>query len=242
MANALGLESAVGAWVVAYPRVARVFEKLGIDYCCHGQVSLAEACRGRNLDGQRVLEDLSRAANSPAAAEEVRWDEASLTTLSEHIERTHHAYLRSELPRLEGLLAKVVGVHGAAHPELLETQRAFAALQADLVPHMFKEEQILFPAVRRLEQAVGPQAFPFGSVANPIRVMRHEHDEAGAALAAIRSSTRDFAAPSDACPTYRALLDGLRELELNMHQHVHKENNILFPRAIAAEENGGRIG
>ena len=158
-----------------------------------------------------------------------------MTELCDHIEQTHHAYLRTELPRLGQMIDKVVNAHGASHPKLHEVQRVFAALCAELEPHMFKEERILFPAIRQLEQSAATPSFPFGTVANPINVMEHEHDNAGAALSELRTLTADYVPPDDACNTYRAMLDGLRELETNMHQHVHKENNILFPRAIEHE-------
>jgi regulator of cell morphogenesis and NO signaling len=102
-------------------------------------------------------------------------------------------------------------------------------------PHMFKEEQVLFPAIRQLERSTGRPSFPFGTVANPIRMMEHEHDTAGYALSRIHTLTRDYEIPADACNTYRAMLAGLRQLELDMHVHVHKENSILFPRAIELE-------
>jgi regulator of cell morphogenesis and NO signaling len=163
------------------------------------------------------------------------WLNASLTELCDHIEQTHHEYLRAELPRLTAIIAKVADVHSQAHTELRELNEAFAALRAELQPHMQKEEQVLFPAIRQLEAADGEASFPFGSVANPIRMMEHEHDNAGDGLSRIRKITNDFAVPADACNTYLAMLDGLRELETDLHQHIHKENNILFPRSLELE-------
>jgi regulator of cell morphogenesis and NO signaling len=133
------------------------------------------------------------------------------------------------------LIAKIVNAHGEARPELSKVQHEFAALRSELEPHMFKEEQVLFPAIRWLEQSETQPAFPFGTVANPIRMMEHEHDTAGNVLARIRELTCDYRAPADACNTYRAALDGLRELEIDLHQHIHKENSILFPKAIERE-------
>jgi regulator of cell morphogenesis and NO signaling len=165
------------------------------------------------------------------------WTQASLATLCNHIEQTHHAYLRTELPRLTTLIAKLVDAHGEAHPELPKVQHEFAALRGELEPHMFKEEQVLFPAIRRLEQVKTPPTFPFGTVANPIRMMEHEHDNAGNGLAHIRELTCEYRVPADACNTYRAALHGLSELELDLHQHIHKENNLLFPRAMEMERS-----
>jgi len=231
----LDLDTAVGRWVAEHPPTSRVFEPLRIDYCCGGDKSLNQACAERQLDPQRVLAQLEQViSDAPPPTE--RWNDAPLATLCDHIEQTHHAYLRAELPRLTELVAKVVAAHGATHPILAEVQQALAELYAELQPHMLKEEQILFPAIRRLEGSAEPSSFPFGTIANPIRMMEHEHDLAGGALSRIRALTGDFAVPAEACNTYRAMLDGLHTLEQDMHQHVHKENNILFPRAIELEQ------
>jgi regulator of cell morphogenesis and NO signaling len=132
-------------------------------------------------------------------------------------------------------------VHGENHPELHQVKQAFAELRAELEPHMFKEERILFPAIRMLEQSESPPAFPFGAVANPIRMMELEHDHAGDALERIRTLTGDYRIPEGACNTYRAMLARLQTLEQDMHLHVHKENNILFPRAIELESSPAKV-
>lgn len=232
----LNHQNSVGQWVSAHPRTARVFEDLKIDYCCGGGKSLAQACGDNRLDPAEVFERLQQALADPFAASDVNWSQAKLTDLCDHIEQTHHAYLRFELPRLTGLIAKVSDAHGKANPKLSQLQQVFAELRAELEPHMFKEEQVLFPAIRQIERGGPPPPFAFGTVANPIRMMEQEHDHAGDALARIRELTDGFVIPADACNTYRAMLDGLRELEEDMHQHVHKENNILFPRAVKAEQ------
>lgn len=231
------LDSAVGQWVAEFPATSRVFESLQIDYCCGGNKLLEQACSDRQLDPQEVLKQLQQASldaiRQPSGES---WVDAPLAALCDHIEQTHHEYLKAELPRLTALVAKVVSAHGAKYPELAGVQKALADLQAELFPHMFKEEQVLFPAIRRLEQADEPLMFPFGTIANPIRMMELEHDNAGNALGQIRTLTRNYFVPDDACNTFRAMLDGLHTLELDMHQHVHKENNILFPRAISLEQ------
>jgi regulator of cell morphogenesis and NO signaling len=234
----LNLNTSVGNWVAQHPNTVRVFESLQIDYCCGGGKSLEQACRDRQLDPQQVitkLEEIIRSGHDDPTTED--WPNARLTELCDHIEQTHHAYLRRELPRLTEMIAKVVNAHSAAHPEWNQLQSVFVELRAELEPHMFKEERVLFPAIRQLEKAASSLAFAFGSVANPIRVMEHEHDNTGNALSHIRNLTGDFQVPNDACNTYRATIAGLHELEVDMHQHVHKENNILFPRAIELERS-----
>jgi regulator of cell morphogenesis and NO signaling len=227
----LNLSSPVGDWVSEHPRTSRIFEELHIDYCCGGRTPLEEACRERSLDPKdveaRLLESMGLFEDVPSEM----WNTAPLKDLCDHIEQTHHAYLRTELPRLSKMVKKVAAVHGDRHQYLLQLEKVFEGFRAELETHMFKEEAVLFPAIRELESESGAAQFPFGSVANPIRVMEHEHDDAGQALAKMRELTNHYQPPEGACNTFRAMLDGLRELERDMHHHVHKENNILFPRA-----------
>lgn len=230
----LELTTTVGQWVARRPSTSRIFEHFGIDYCCAGNKTLARACAERHIDPRQVLARLEDEEQSSPAAD-ANWLEAPLADLCDHIEVTHHAYLKTELPRLTEIVAKVVRVHGADHSELEGVQQALAELRAELEPHMFKEEQILFPAIRWLERSQAQPAFPFGTIANPIRMMELEHEGAGNALRQIREFTRDFEVPAGACNTYRAMLDGLHTLEQDMHVHVHKENSILFPRAVQLE-------
>ena len=241
----LDTNSTVAQWVSEYPQTARVFEDLQVDFCCGGDTPLAEACGQKQLDSNAILARLTEVVSAAQSEPSENWLRARLTDLCDHIQRTHHAYLRRELPRLSDLIDKVVSAHGENQPELGELRQVFAALRAELEPHMFKEEQILFPAIRQLEQAVDRPSFPFGTVANPIHMMEHEHDAAGNALAQIRRLTHGFLRPENACNTYRVMLDSLQHLERDMHQHVHKENNILFPRAQELENRlsaAGNIG
>jgi regulator of cell morphogenesis and NO signaling len=225
-------EPTVGQLVVERPGRARVFEKLGIDYCCGGQKPLSEVCQAKGLDLAAVTAQLDAEPQQPA---ERNWATASLTDLCDHIESTHHAYLREELPRLEFLTGKVANRHGEIRPALVEVHQVFLALKSELEMHMMKEERVLFPMCREMDAADGPVSFHCGSVANPIEVMVREHDDAGGALERMRELTDNYALPLDACNTYRALFDSLQQLERDMHQHIHKENNILFPRAIRSE-------
>ena len=222
--------SSVGEWVAEYPQSARIFEERQIDYCCGGGKPLVEACQLRGIDVSEVSEQLQHAIAAPEDSEPVLTD-VPLTELCEHIEATHHAYLKDELPRLTQLVEKVARVHGDRHPELLKLRDAYAALRAELEPHLLKEERILFPAIRALERQTPTPQFPFGSVSNPVRMMEHEHDNAGEVLRQIRQLTNDFEIHDDVCNTWRVMLESLRSLEADMHQHIHKENNILFPRA-----------
>jgi regulator of cell morphogenesis and NO signaling len=229
-------QTTVGQLVVERPARARVFEKFGIDYCCGGKKPLLSVCQEKGLNADDVLGALNVADGAGPSGTEQDWGRATLMELADHIVATHHAYLKAELPRLDHLTERVTRVHGAKHPELEKVRGTFLALKAELEQHMMKEEMILFPLCRQLEAADGPVESHCGSVANPIRVMMLEHDDAGAALATMRTLTGDYVPPEDACNTYRAMLSGLAELEADMHQHVHKENNILFPRAVEREQ------
>jgi regulator of cell morphogenesis and NO signaling len=212
--------------VTERPARARIFERLGIDYCCGGDHTLAEACRRHDLDPDTVRRMLEAVEQAAPAADARDWSSASLGTLIDHIVDTHHAYLRRELPRLETLLTRVLAAHGDDVDWLAPTFEEFTALQTDLAAHMTNEEQRVFPSIRALEtNAQTPLD------ADGIDDMIGEHDEAGAALERLRTLTNEYSPPEGACPTFRAALDGLEDLERDMHRHVHKENNILFPRA-----------
>ena len=235
---ALNERSSVGDWVADRPSRARVLESLGIDYCCGGQQRLNEACASRGLEVAAVLRQMSEVEPVP---EDRDWRAAGLAELCGHIVDTHHAYLRGELPRIHALITKVVAAHGSRHGELAPLRAVFEGLEDELMSHLMKEEQILFPMIGRIESAPGPQAFHCGTIANPIRVMLAEHDSAGDALAEIRRLTGDYTAPADACPTWRAMNDALAKLESDLHSHIHKENNILFPRALARQGERGSL-
>jgi regulator of cell morphogenesis and NO signaling len=233
--RAIQVEETVGAIVARRPALSRVFEKVGVDYCCGGKKTLGQACQEQGLDVQSLIaaleQDDDQCDDPPVDAASM-----SLSELADHIEQTHHAYLRCEFPRLETLTQKVASAHGTTDPRLYTVRETFLGLAQELSSHMMKEEQILFPFVRRLEASDEMPAFHCGSVANPIRQMELEHQEAGAALARLRELTDDYTPPDWACNTYRAMLDALAHLERDMHQHVHKEDNVLFPQAIARED------
>lgn len=229
--------SSLAEWVTNSPAAGPVLEQFQLDYCCGGQRSLAEACAERALPLATVVAELDAAhrESSTSEASPIDWSLQPLSDLCDHIEQSHHQYLREQLPRLDRLIEKVVAAHGARHPELAGLAATFRALAAELSPHLMKEEQILFPAIRRLEGEDSTPRFPFGSVQNPIRVMEDEHDAAGRLLHDLRQMTDGYTPPQDACETWKQLLRGLHELELDLHQHIHKENNLLFPAAARLE-------
>ncbi|MBA4136953.1 MAG: iron-sulfur cluster repair di-iron protein [Opitutus sp.] len=227
------LETTVGAIVAARPALARIFEKLGIDYCCGGKRPLAELVRARGLDPATVLAMLEAATSALAAGTaEVDAAAMTLTQLADHIEQSHHDYVKAELPRLVEMADRVARKHAWRDERLKEIAETVTLLANEMFSHMAKEETILFPFVRQLE-AGAPDAFHCGSIANPIRQMEDEHEFAGRAVARLRELTGGFRPDADACNTHRALLGGLEEFEGDLHRHVHKENNILFPRALA---------
>jgi regulator of cell morphogenesis and NO signaling len=232
-------EKTVRDWALENPGVTRVFEKLGIDYCCGGSQTLEQACRTVNLPAEQVLDSLQAALASEVAGSDRGWQRESLADLIAHIVNTHHKYVREEVARLGPLFEKVCSVHGKNHPELARMQATFADLTQELAMHMMKEEKILFPYIMHMEEAAIQKEpvlpAPFGTVQNPIAMMMHDHDSAGNALKALRQASAGYALPPDACISYQTLYRALADFEADLHQHIHLENNILFPRTIEME-------
>ncbi len=215
----------VGQVATQYPLSTRVFARHHIDFCCGGGRPLADVCRSKGLDADRILAEVQQEIAGPDVVGE-RWDEAPVEALIDHIVNRYHGGLREELPRLEAMARKVHRVHGDRDPERLTALLSvYLAMKAELDDHLLKEEAILFPAIRRGQTI---------SRNGPIAVMLREHDDAGEALRQLRILTDDYTPPADACTTWRALWHGLEALEADLHQHIHLENNILFPRALAA--------
>lgn len=235
----LDVNKTVREFAIEFPSATRVFEKLRIDYCCGGDQPLKDACVQKGLEVDEVLQLLGEAAQPAVSSESPDAEASSLADLMKLIVEKHHVYTRRELEVVSALLEKVCAAHGPNHPELKEIQSRFQILTFELLPHMMKEENILFPFIARLETAVTanrPAPFaPFGQVRNPINMMMQEHEAAGEILAEIRTLTSDFSVPDDACFSYHTLYKELEELELDLHQHIHLENNILFPRASELE-------
>jgi len=234
----IGMETQVADVATRHPATIRVFQRYGVDFCCGGKRSLADVCAERNLSFAELRSDLEAAVAAPSR-EDRDWGEASLDELISHILTRYHRPLDEELPRLGHMMDKVLAVHVERHSELRGVARTFGALVDDLQPHMMKEEQVLFPYVLRMEalrRSGGILAgSPFGSVESPIRVMELEHEAVGELLALLREMTAGYTAPDDACNTFRGLYHGLVELERDLHEHIHLENNVLFPRAAQRE-------
>lgn len=229
----------LGELVVAQPALVRVFERLGLDYCCGGKQSLAVACARRGLDVATVAAMLDGTiAALGAAPAEIDPAALSLTGLADHIETTHHAYVRAELPRLVELAERVARKHAGRDPRLADVLHTTVMLADEMTSHMAKEELVLFPFVRQLEAGAADGDFHCGSIANPIRQMEAEHEAAGGMMARLRELTDGFTPDAAACNSHRALLAGLAEFEADLHRHVHKENNLLFPRALTRAARG----
>ena len=223
-----------------FPQATRVLVRLNIDYCCGGDRPVGEACSLAGVEVESLEQMLTEAAQSQAGEDSAGdLQSLTLTGLINHILEKHHVYTKDEMTRLTALFDKVIGVHGANHTELKKMGGLFQQLCADLAPHMFKEEQILFPYIVEMENAVlnGRPMPPscFGTVSNPIRMMMMEHDIAGDLLRELRLVSSDYKVPADSCFSYRTLYQALEAFEKDLHQHIHLENNILFPRATEME-------
>jgi regulator of cell morphogenesis and NO signaling len=219
--------------VTTHPSLARQLEAYDLDYCCGGSTTLHDACAANELDVVTVLDGLAEAATEEPAD---TWSTMGILELVEHLEATHHAYLWSELPRLTALMDKVVGVHGERHPELADIGDCFATIRAELEPHLSKEERVLFPMVRDIATADSLRSMQSGSIENPISVMLSEHDTVGDLLRQLRSLTHSYTPPADGCDSYVALFNGFETMEADTHLHIHKENNLLFPAVVDAEQ------
>lgn len=231
-------ETKVKEIALAYPAATKILEEAGVDFCCGGDKSLHDACIHAGVSAEGILERL-RANSAEVGASDANWVSAPLAELTGHIRNNHHRYVREAIPRVGNLLAKVKAKHGSNHPEITEIEKLFLDLGREMLMHMQKEEQILFPYIETLERSVnGKETLEppfFLTVRNPIQAMMKEHDSTGDLLKQIRSASSNYAPPADACTSYQALYSGLREFEADLHQHVHLENNILFPRAAEME-------
>ena len=223
-----------------FPQATRVLEKLKIDYCCGGNQPFVDACMSAGVEMENVIKLIEQAGKT--LAEENATRDLNTSPLGEvigYILDKHHVYTKAEMERLEPLADKVAAAHGEKHPELLAIRDLLRELCTDLRQHMFKEEQVLFPFIVALEGAREqnrPAPFaPFGTVNNPVRMMLLEHDTAGDLLRELRKLSMDYKVPADACISYKTFYEALEVFEQDLHQHIHLENNLLFPKAIELE-------
>lgn len=235
----LNSEMTVKEIAVSSPAATRILEKAGVDYCCGGSQSLSDACTEAGVSAEEILARL-RVNGEAARPEDGDWLSATLGELTEHIREKHHGYVRKAIPRVCALLERVKEKHGANHPEIAAIEGLFLQLGREMIAHMQKEEIILFPYIERLELsrregAILERPF-FQTVRNPIQMMVNEHEAAGDLAKQIRQASSEYAPPPDACASYQRLYSELHEFEADLHQHVHLENNILFPRAIEMEK------
>ena len=217
-------------------RVASVFEKYHLDFCCKGKRSLEQACTEQQLSISKVTEDLENVLIKGNSGTAIDFEKINLTQLSDYIVQTHHAFVKNEMPQIHAYLQKVSSKHGERHPELYKIFQIFAAVKEEMESHMKKEELILFPRIKELQKLADNEnaqlQLNISYLQSPVTVMEQEHDHAGNLLNDIRILSNDYTPPQDACTTFRLCFASLKAFELDLHQHVHLENNILFPKAI----------
>jgi regulator of cell morphogenesis and NO signaling len=220
-------------------RAAVIFEEFGLDFCCKGNRGLSDACTDKNIDVQKVVNELTNLSRNGNGKENP--DDWTLDFLVDYIINNHHQYVRRMIPVISLHTDKVASVHGKNHPETLKIADLFLEVREELEGHMMKEERILFPQIKQmvLKQKENSQFFPppFGTIQNPIRMMENEHTSAGDALSQIRELSKNYTHPEDACNTFKALYSELKEFEEDLHKHIHLENNILFPKSIELEKS-----
>ena len=228
-------QKTVREFAVEFPNATRLFERLGIDYCCGGHRSLQDACMEAGVSVSEITNSPEITAAPESRDQEVNFSTVPLTKLINYVVEKHHTFTKTEIQRLRLLIDKVWEAHNANHPELTQLRSHFQTLRAELEPHMLKEECVLFPYITRMQQAIDHHHLigtpPFRTVANPVHMMMIEHEAAGYLLQQMRRITSNYTAPADACTSYQTLYGALEEFEKDLHQHIHLENNILFPRA-----------
>jgi regulator of cell morphogenesis and NO signaling len=227
-------QSIIGDIVAQFPKASDLFKSYRIDFCCGGQRPLKEAIQERNLDGKAILEQLNTLYAQSLEKDEKNWSEASYNELIDHIIQKHHRYLAEELPNLSPYVTKVLRVHGAHHPHLAQVHKLFNELKTELEQHTIKEETHAFPLILQFEETPTPENREMMKQA--IRELINEHDVAGDIIKTIREITNDFTPPEDACRTYRLVYNRLEALEEDLLEHIHLENNILFPRVLHETE------
>ncbi|SFB03267.1 iron-sulfur cluster repair di-iron protein [Algoriphagus aquimarinus] len=232
--------SIIGELVAQDYRFATVFQQNKIDFCCQGNRTIEEACAKKSVNIDQLIEEL-KAASSSDEASSTDFNSWPLDLLATYIEKKHHRYVESRITEIKPMLAKIVKVHGDLHPELLEVEELFLGSAGELTAHMKKEEFILFPFVQKMVVAAAGKSeltpSHFGSVENPVEMMKHEHEAEGERFRKIAELTNDYTPPVGACTTYMVTFSLLKEFEQDLHLHIHLENNILFPKAIELEKS-----
>jgi len=230
----------IGELVAEDYRTASIFKKHKIDFCCQGNRTIGEACEKKNVDPAGLIKDLEAVRQTQGTGNQ-DFQSWPLDLLADYIEKKHHRYVEEKTMEIEPLLYKVARVHGDRHPELLEIEEEFQEARGALAAHMKKEEFILFPFIRKMVKAGSDgESFStpqFGTVENPVNMMKHEHDVEGERFRRIAQLSDDYTPPADACNTYRVTFSLLKEFEEDLHMHIHLENNMLFPRAIEMEKS-----
>jgi regulator of cell morphogenesis and NO signaling len=232
----------VGQVVANNYRTAAVFKKFGIDFCCNGNKTIAQACEQSNVDPEEVVKDIKQVLTVPPAdhTDSANFSSWPLDLLADYIEKKHHRYVTEQIPVLESYLEKLVNVHGKNHPELREIRKWFHESAADLTVHMKKEELILFPIIRKMVNAKTTNqeqnSSSFRSIRNPIQKMMQEHEIEGERFQMIHFLSGNYTVPADGFTTYRLTYDLLKAFEEDLHLHIHLENNILFPKAVEWEK------
>ncbi len=233
-------KNTVGEIVTHDFRAAAIFREYGIDYCCGGHMNIEEVCEKKKVNPEILYQQLNKLLDKPENQSN-QFNKWNLDFLVDYIINKHHAYVLENIPFITELINKVYKVHGHYHTELSEVKRLFEFVADELQLHMNKEEKILFPITKQLwlnfQNKLNPSEMPFGSVKIPIQMMMLEHENAGEALRKIAELTENYSIPEGACNSYRVMLAKLNEFEEDLHQHVHLENNILFPKAIQLEKD-----
>lgn len=218
-------------------RTAEVFEKYGLDFCCKGSRSIKEACSENNIDVKDILNELRKVRNN---AVDGRYNEWKLDFLVDYIINNHHQYIQKMIPVISARANKVSDAHGKRHPEIAEISKIFSVIYKDLKQHLIKEEQILFPYIKQLValKITGCEAEApyFGTIKNPVKMMETEHESASESFTLIRDLSDNYKLPDDSCQTFRVFYEELQEFEKDLQKHIHLENNLLFPKSIALEE------
>jgi regulator of cell morphogenesis and NO signaling len=223
------------------PGSTEMFQQEGIDYCCGADHTLEEACREAQVSVEHIAGRIERLAVAAEQEPQRNWQIEPLFLLTSHIVNQHHEFARREMPRLAQHALQVISVHGPSHPELARIEVLLRAMTREFNLHMMREEQMLFPYIVQLEECDRhseiPPVPPFGTVENPMRSIGSEHDSAAEMLRELRYLTVNFTPPPDACPTFQRFYAALKAFEADMHEHIHLEDNILFPRALELETN-----